>query len=128
MYEFLSDYCRTFDEKLNLPLINRELDKDLHLYVYETIKSLEVFECVKILGYTYNDKESDIRMQEYQRTRMLGGKKVQEDPVHIMHIPENRVGELSIHYELSIDVKQDDGNAKLMTKRYTKNILIKNIL
>lgn len=124
MIKFLSDYCRTFDEKLNLPLINRELDKDLHLYVYETIKSLEVFECVKILGYTYNDKESDIRMQEYQRTRMLGGKKVQEDPVHIMHIPENRVGELSIHYELSIDVKQDDGTTKLMTKRYTKNILI----
>ena len=124
MYKFLSEYTRTFDEKLNLPLINRELDKDLHLYVYETIKSLEVFECVKILGYTYNDKESDIRMQEYQRTRMLGGKKVQEDPVHIMHIPENRVGELSIHYELSIDVKQDDGTTKLMTKRYTKNILI----
>ena len=124
MYKMLSEYTRTFDEKLNLPLINRELDKDLHLYVYETIKSLEVFECVKILGYTYNDKESDIRMQEYQRTRMLGGKKVQEDPVHIMHIPENRVGELSIHYELSIDVKQDDGTTKLMTKRYTKNILI----
>lgn len=124
MIKMLSDYSRTFDEKLNLPLINRELDKDLYLYVYETIKSLEVFECVKILGYTYNDKENDIRMQEYQRTRMLGGKKVQEDPVHIMHIPENRVGELSIHYELSIDVKQDDGTTKLMTKRYTKNILI----
>ena len=30
MYKMLSDYCRTFDDKLNLPLINRELDKDLY--------------------------------------------------------------------------------------------------
>lgn len=124
MIKMLSDYCRTFDDKLNLPLINRELDKDLYLYVYETIKSLEVFECIKILGYTYKDKENDIKMQDYQRSRMVGGKKVNEDPIHIMNIPENRIGELTIHYELSIDVKQDDGTTKMMSKRYTKNILI----
>lgn len=124
MIKMLSDYCRTFDDKLNLPLINRELDKDLYLYVYETIKSLEVFECIKILGYTYKDKENDIKMQDYQRSRMVGGKKVNEDPIHIMNIPENRIGELTIHYELSIDVKQDDGTTKMMTKKYTKNILI----
>ena len=124
MYAMLADYCRTFDDKLNLPLINRELDKDLYLYVYETIKSLEVFECIKILGYTYKDKENDIKMQDYQRSRMVGGKKVNEDPIHIMNIPENRIGELTIHYELSIDVKQDDGTTKMMSKRYTKNILI----
>ena len=124
MYKFLSDYCRTFDEKLNLPLINRELDKDLYLYVYETIKSLEVFECIKILGYTYKDKENDIKMQDYQRSRMVGGKKVNDEPVQIMNIPENRIGELTIHYELSIDVKQDDGTTKMVSKRYSKNILI----
>lgn len=124
MYAFLSDYCRTFDDQLNMPLINRELDKELYLYVYETIKSLEVFECIKILGYTYKDKYSEINMQEYQRTRMVGGKKVLEEPVKVMPIPESFVGELSIHYELSIDVKQDDGSTKIMSKRYTKKILI----
>ena len=124
MIKFLSDYTRTFDDKLNIPLINRTLDKDLYLYVYETIKSLEVFECIKILGYTYTDKESDIKMHEYQRTRMVSGKKTKEDPVQIMNIPENHCGELTIHYELSIDVKQDDGTTKVMTKRYNKNILI----
>ena len=124
MYAFLSDYCRTFDDQLNMPLINRELDKELYLYVYETIKSLEVFECIKILGYTYKDKYSEINMHEYQRTRMVGGKKVLEEPVKVMPIPESFVGELSIHYELSIDVKQDDGSTKIMSKRYTKKILI----
>lgn len=124
MYAFLSDYCRTFDDQLNMPLINRELDKELYLYVYETIKSLEVFECIKILGYTYKDKYSEINMQEYQRTRMVGGKKVLEEPVKVMPIPESFVGELSIHYELSIDVKQEDGSTKIMSKRYTKKILI----
>ena len=124
MYKMLSDYCRTFDDQLNMPLINRELDKELYLYVYETIKSLEVFECIKILGYTYKDKYSEINMQEYQRTRMVGGKKVLEEPVKVMPIPESFVGELSIHYELSIDVKQDDGSTKIMSKRYTKKILI----
>lgn len=124
MYTFLSDYCRTFDDQLNMPLINRELDKELYLYVYETIKSLEVFECIKILGYTYKDKYSEINMQEYQRTRMVGGKKVLEEPVKVMPIPESFVGELSIHYELSIDVKQEDGSTKIMSKRYTKKILI----
>ena len=124
MIKFLSDYCRSFDDKLNMPLINRELDKELYLYVYETIKSLEVFECIKILGYSYTDKENDIKMQEYQRSRMVGGKKVLEDPVQIRTMQESRCGELSIHYELSIDVKQEDGTTKVMSKRYTKKILI----
>ena len=124
MYFMLGDYMRDFSDKLNMPLINRELDKELYLYVYETIKSLEVFECIKILGYSYTDKENDIKMQEYQRSRMVGGKKVLEDPVQIRTMQESRCGELSIHYELSIDVKQEDGTTKVMSKRYTKKILI----
>lgn len=124
MYKMLSDYCRTFDDRLNLPLINRELDKELYIYVYETIKSLEVFDSVKILGYTYNDKESNIKMQEYQRTRMNNGNKEKEEPVQVMNIPENRCGQLTIHYELSIDEPQEDKTTKVRTKRYSKNILI----
>ena len=123
MYKMLSDYCRTFDEKLNLPLINRELDKELYLYVYETIKSLEVLENLKVLGYTYIDKSSEIKMNDYQRTRMTNGKKEQEEPLN-MYMAESNVGELNIHYELSIDVKQEDGSIKIESKKYTKKILI----
>lgn len=124
MYKMLSDYCRTFDERLNLPLINREFDKDLHLYVYEAIKSLEVFDAVEILGYEYNEKENDIKLGEYVRTRQKGGKKENVEPVKIMYIAENRMGELKIHYRLSLDVKQEDGTMKLESKEYYKNILI----
>lgn len=124
MYKMLSDYCRTFDDRLNLTLINRELDKDLHLYVYEAIKSLEVFDCVKITGYEYVDKENDINQGQYVRTRMKSGKKEQEEPVQIMYISENRIGELKIHYELSINVKQEDGSYKTESKKGIKNILI----
>ena len=124
MYKMLSEYCRSFDDKLNLPLINRELDKELYLYVYETIKSLEVFDSVKILGYEYKDKANDIKLNDYQRTRIQTGKKVQDEPIEVMHMAESRCGELTIHYELSIDVKQDDGTTKLMSKKYSKNILI----
>ena len=118
MYKFLSDYCRTFDEKLNLPLINRELDKELYIYVYETIKSLEVFDSIKILGYEYNENPNDIKLNDYIRTRSQNGKKVQEDPVEVMYMSESRCGELKIHYELSIDVKQEDGTTKMMSKTY----------
>ena len=124
MYKFLSDYCRSFDDKLNLPLINRELDKELYLYVYETIKSLEVFDSIKILGYEYKDKANDIKLNDYQRTRIQTSKKVQDEPIEVMHMAESRCGELTIHYELSIDVKQEDGSTKLMSKKYSKNILI----
>ena len=124
MYKMLSDYTRTFDEKLNLPLIRRELDKPLYVYVYETIKSLEVFDSVKILGYEYKEMPSDIKMNEYQRTRSQNGKKVQEESVEVMHMAESRVNELTIHYELSIDTKQDDGTVKMVSKKYSKNILI----
>jgi hypothetical protein len=120
----LSDYCRSFDDKLNLPLINRELDKELYLYVYETIKSLEVFDSIKILGYEYKDKANDIKLNDYQRTRIQTSKKVQDEPIEVMHMAESRCGELTIHYELSIDVKQEDGSTKLMSKKYSKNILI----
>ena len=124
MYAMLSDYCRSFDEKLNLPLIRRELDKPVYLYVYETIKSLEVFDSVKILGYEYKEMPNDIKMNEYQRTRSQNGKKVQEESVEVMHMAESRVNELTIHYELSIDTKQDDGTTKMVSKKYSKNILI----
>lgn len=124
MYAMLSDYVRTFDEKLNMPLINRELDKPLYLYVYETIKSLEVFDAVHVIGYEYKEMPDEIRLNEYQRTRAQNGKKVQEEAVEVMHMAESRVGELTIHYELSIDVKQEDGTTKMMSKKYSKNILI----
>lgn len=125
MYAMLSNYCRTFDEKLNLPLINRQLDeKELYLYVYETIKSLEVFDAIKILGYDYNEYPNEIKLNDYVRTRTQNGKKVQEDPIEVMYMSESRCGELKIHYELSIDVKQEDGSIKMMSKKYTKNILI----
>ena len=124
MYAMLSDYCRSFDDKLNLPLIRRELDKPLYLYVYETIKSLEVFDSVKILGYEYKEMPNDIKMNEYQRTRSQNGKKVQEESVEVMHMTESRVNELTIHYELSIDTKAEDGTTKVVSKKYSKNILI----
>lgn len=124
MLKMLSDYCRSFDDKLNLPLIRRELDKPLYLYVYETIKSLEVFDSVKILGYEYKEMPNDIKMNEYQRTRSQNGKKVQEESVEVMHMTESRVNELTIHYELSIDTKAEDGTTKVVSKKYSKNILI----
>jgi hypothetical protein len=37
---------------------------------------------------------------------------------------ESNVGELNIQYELSIDVKQEDGSIKIESKKYTKKILI----
>ena len=124
MIKMLSDYCRSFDDKLNLPLIRRELDKPLYLYVYETIKSLEVFDSVKIIGYEYKEMPNDIKMNEYQRTRSQNGKKVQEESVEVMHMTESRVNELTIHYELSIDTKAEDGTTKVVSKKYSKNILI----
>ena len=124
MKAMLADYCRSFDDKLNLPLIRRELDKPLYLYVYETIKSLEVFDSVKIIGYEYKEMPNDIKMNEYQRTRSQNGKKVQEESVEVMHMTESRVNELTIHYELSIDTKAEDGTTKVVSKKYSKNILI----
>lgn len=124
MYKMLSDYCRTFDERLNLPLINRELDKELYLYVYEAIKSLEVFECVEITGYDYTSKATEVKEGQYVKSRQKGGKKDQEDSVKVTYITENRMGELKIYYKLSIDVKQEDGSMKMETKVGTKRILI----
>jgi hypothetical protein len=94
------------------------------MYVYETIKSLEVFDSVKIIGYEYKENPNEIKLNDYQRNRMQGGKKVQDDPVEVMFMSESRCGELTIHYELSIDVKQEDGTTKMMSKKYSKNILI----
>lgn len=124
MYKMLSDYCRDFNDELNLPLINRELDKDLYLYVYEAIKSLEVFDCIKILGYEYTERESDIKLNEYIRTRK-GSDKKDTEKIQVMYINENHLGELKIHYELNLEVTdKKTGETTLMSGTYTKNILI----
>lgn len=122
MYKMLSEYCRKFNDELNLPLINRELDKDLYLYVYEAIKSLEVFDCIKVTGYEYTEKESDIKLNEYVRSRKDNNKG--NEKVQVMYINENHLGELKIHYELTLDVTNKDGETETLHGEYTKNILI----
>lgn len=124
MYKMLADYTRTYDERLNLPLINREYDKELYLYVYEAIKSLEVFDCIKIKGFRYTDRENDIKLGEYVKSRKIDNKKIKEDPVQIMYINENRLGELKVYYEISIDVENKEGVMETFTGNYVKSILI----
>lgn len=125
MYKMLSEYCRGFNDELNLPLINRELDKELYLYIYEAFKSLEVFDCIKITGFEYTEKESEIKLGEYVRTRKKGSNdKKETEKIQVMYVNENHLGELKISYELNLDVTERNGETTTLSGKYTKNILI----
>ena len=75
MIDYLCQYETVFDQNLNVDLMTRAHDKPLLDYILECWKSLEVIRGVKIIGWEYTDKESEIDINKYIFKRERGKKK-----------------------------------------------------
>ena len=53
MREFIAQYCKQYDERINFDMFNRTFDKPLLEYVLDTIRNLEVLPAVTFTGYEY---------------------------------------------------------------------------
>ena len=60
MREFIAQYCKQYDERINFDMFNRTFDKPLLEYVLDTIRNLEVLPAVTFTGYEYITDQTKI--------------------------------------------------------------------
>ena len=123
MIDYLCQYETVFDQNLNVDLMTRAHDKPLLDYILECWKSLEVIRGVKIIGWEYTDKESEIDINKYIFKRERGKKK--NEKWQYKYIDDSRLGLLTVTVQIHLeytDVK--DGEKKVEEQVIKKSMLI----
>ena len=124
MKSILKDYDSEFKKDLNVPLMTKSNDGSLVDFVMDAFKSLEVFQGIKIVGYDYSEKESDIDMNKFIFKREKGKKK--NEKFDYKNIDDDRYGKLTVHIEAHVFEDDPEHPGKRVKKIYPfhKTILI----
>jgi hypothetical protein len=111
-----------WEKELNIPLLEKSADKPLVEYVKEAFKSLEILKPIKITGFDYTEKESEIDINNYVFRR--DKKKKKKERYGIKAIGDDRVGRLTVHIELALP----DTNPSTKAHEYKIHNISKSIL
>ena len=114
MKKYLQNYVSDFERDLNIPIMNKEYDEPLVNYVVDTFKSLEVLPTIKITGYDYTEKESEIDVNKYIFKREKRKKK--KERYDYKYVNDTRCGKLTIYAEITL--KELDGEGKRFIHKY----------
>lgn len=118
----LRHYVNNWEKELNIPLLEKSADKPLVEYVKEAFKSLEILKPIKIKGFEYTEKASEIDINNYVFRR--DKKKKRKDRFGIKSIGDDRVGRLTVHIELVLP----EINPKTKCQEYKVHPISKSIL
>lgn len=118
----LCHYVNKWEKELNIPLLEKSADKPLVEYVKEAFKSLEILKPIKITGFDYTEKESEIDINNYVFRR--DKKKKKKERYGIKAIGDDRVGRLTVHIELALP----DTNLSTKAHEYKIHNISKSIL
>ena len=118
----LCHYINKWEKELNIPLLEKSADKPLVEYVKEAFKSLEILKPIKIKGFDYTERESEIDINNYVFRR--DKKKKKKERYGIKAIGDDRVGRLTVHIELALP----DTNPTTKAHEYKIHNISKSIL
>lgn len=123
MLKYLNEYVSEFEKELNFEIMNKEYDRPLLEYVVEAWESMQIVESIKFLGYTWNDRESqiDINRHIFKRTKKVKKKDIKD----YKFIEDTRCGLLTV--KLKITVNEEDPKTKeihIREKIINKDMLI----
>lgn len=123
MLKYLNQYVSDFEKELNIEIMNKEYDLPLLEYVVDAWKSMEIVENIKFLGYTWNERESqiDINRHIFKRTKKVKRKDIKD----YKFIEDTRCGLLTV--KLKITVNEEDPKTKelhIREKIINKDMLI----
>lgn len=123
MRQNLAHYINKWEEELNIPLLEKSADRPLVEYIKEAFKSLEILKPIKIKGFEYTEKESEIDINNYIFRR--DKKKKKKERYGIKSIADDRVGRLTVHIELTLpDVNPTTKKMEYKVYNINKSILI----
>ena len=113
MLKYVNEVIADAEKRLNIPIMTKEYDLPLIEYIKDVWRSLEVVKNIKILGFDYNEDESDIDINRYIRVRRK--KKSVKDQVKFKYINDERYGVLTVRYKVTAkaeDSRPDDTRMK----------------
>lgn len=122
MKKYIQDYVSDLEKDLNVPIMNKEYDAPLVDYIIDCCKSLEVLDNIKIVGYEYTEKESEIDINKYIFKREK--KKRKKDRYDYKFIHDTRVGKLTIFVEVSIKETNKETGETYMHKYPIKKVIL----
>lgn len=99
MEKYLNQYISEFEERLNVPIMNKDYDRPLVEYVMDAWKSLEILKNIKILKFEYDERESGIDINRFIFKREK--KKKKKDRVDYKFVKRDRFACLTTHIEIT---------------------------
>lgn len=101
MRKYLGQYTSEYEKECNLSIMNKEYDRPLVEYLKDSFKSLEFMPEIKILGFEYNDDETQIDMNDFIIKRMKRKKK--KERVNYKFIADERYGSLTATVQITVE-------------------------
>jgi len=102
MLKYLNSIPNQFVDNLNLPLMRREFDKELHEFVYMSFLGFSIIPNIKILGYEWDPNEENYNVNDHVIRRNSNKNKI------IKNMAETRCGVLYLDVEISAYDKSGD--------------------
>lgn len=132
MRHFIRKFRNPYEDKVNVPLIKRQLEKPLHQCVLDVFRSLEVTDKVKLIDYRHITDESKIEASKFVISRKKNkNKNSKKEPLKRLLIQYDRFTVLVMLFKLinkgqvkykTVEImlpKPDaNGNYTLKGKRY----------
>jgi hypothetical protein len=103
MMSLLKSYVSEFEPKLNMGLMDKTADAPLVDFVKDSWKSLEVVKNIKIVGFDFTDKESEIDVNKYIFKREK--KKKKKERYDYKFVADDRFGKLTVHIQITLKEK-----------------------
>lgn len=122
MIAYMKDYVTAYEEELNTELLNKAADKPLLDYILESWYSLEVMEGIKILDWTYTDRESEIDINDYIFKRERGKKR--KEKYDFKFIDDSRLGLLTVRVEIQVSTKDPRMDTPVTHKQIIKKSML----
>lgn len=113
MLKYINEVVADAEKRLNIPIMTKAYDLPLIEYIKDVWKSLEVVKNIQILGFDYNEDESEIDINRYIRTRRKT--KSSKDQTKFKYISDERYGVLTVRYKVTAkaeDSRPDDTRMK----------------
>lgn len=119
MRKFLKTFENPFKDRINLPLIKRELEGDLSEYVINVFKSLETIPYITFVKYTIERDESKIDYSRYITSRKR--KKKKDEDVNYMYIKPDRTYEIRMLFKVTVRDKEKYIRKSILLPKFDKN-------
>ena len=119
MIKFIKGFKNINEDKLNLPLIKREIEGDLSEFVIEVFRSLETIPFIKFIDYEIEYDESNINFAKYITSRKK--KKKREKNIKYHYIKPDRAYELTMTFELNVKGERKTIKKSILLPKKDKN-------